>query len=82
MVPPFINLIFFVLFVRSLQDAQNHLLESINSSSARNFWMDLGTGEVTGRVIISKFSSCISQQRQALQVTDVWTVDEIILSAT
>ena len=61
---------------------QNHLLAPVNSSGSRNFLMDSGTDKVKGRVIISNFSSWMLQQRQTLQVTDVWRGDEMILSAT
>ena len=71
----------FVLFVRSLQDGQNHLLATVNSSGPNFYLMDLGTEEVKGRVIISTFSSQMLQQRQMLQVNDAWWVGEMILSA-
>ena len=48
----------------------------------QNFLKDSGTDEVKGRVIISIFSSWMLKPRQTLQVTDVWRVDEMILSAT
>ena len=80
-VSTFINLISFVLFVRSLQDGQNHLLATVNSSGPNFYLMDLGTEEVKGRVIISTFSSQMLQQRQMLQVNDAWWVGEMILSA-
>ena len=47
-VSTFINLISFVLVVRSLQDGQNHLLAPVNSSGPNFFLMDLGTEEVKG----------------------------------
>ena len=71
-VSTFINLISFVLVVRSLQDGQNHMLAPVNSSGPNFFLMDLGTEEVKGRVIISIFSSQMLQQRQMLQVNDAW----------
>ena len=78
----FIHLISFVLFVRSLQDGQNHLLAPINSSGSKIFFMDSGTHEVKGRVIISNFCSWMLQQKQTLQMTGLWRVDEMILSAS
>ena len=58
------------------------MLVRVNSSDSRNVLMDWYTDEVKGKVIISNFSSWMSQQRQALQVANVWRVDEIILSVT
>ena len=43
--------------------------------------MDSGTNEVKATVIISNFSSSVLQQRQMSEVSDVWRVDEMILSA-
>ena len=54
----------FVLFVRSLHDRQNHLLAPVNFSGSRNFLMDSDTGKVKRRMIISKLSSWMLQQRK------------------
>ena len=64
-----INLISFVLFVRSLQDGQNHLLAPFNYSGSRNFLIDSGTDEAKRRVIISNFYAWMLQKRQTFQVT-------------
>ena len=76
------NIISFVLFVRSLQKGQNNLLAPLNSSGSKIFLMDSGTEQVNGKVIISGFCFWMLQPRQTLQVTDVWRVDEIIFYAT
>ena len=59
----------FVLFVRSLQDGQNHLLAPFNYSGSRNFLIDSGTDEAKRRVIISNFYAWMLQKRQTFQVT-------------
>ena len=69
------------MFVRLLQDGQNYLLAPGNSSDSWNVSMDSGTNEVKATVIISNFSSSVLQQRQMSEVSDVWRVDEMILSA-
>ena len=76
------NIISFVLFVRSLQKGQNNLLAPLNSSGSKIFLMDSGTEQVNGKVIISGFCFWMLQPRHTLQVTDVWRVDEIIFYAT
>ena len=59
----------FVLFVRSLQDGQNHLFAPFNYSGSRNFLIDSGTDEAKRRVIISNFYAWMLQKRQTFQVT-------------
>ena len=64
-------MIYFVVFVRLLQDGEKYLLAPVNSSGSRNLLLDSGIDDVKGRVITPNVASRILQQRHTSQVTDV-----------